>query len=83
MFPTCGLIPYPSHLPAILQRCYEHCAAEGGATFMGLQYGSQCWCGHRNGGDPTRNGVGRCEYTCPGDGNAMCGESKGAPSRGT
>ncbi|CAM9426140.1 unnamed protein product, partial [Pylaiella littoralis] len=54
------------------ERCHTHCTNEG-ATFMGLQYGSLCWCGFGEQGLYTGLGEGHCGYDCYGDGGEYCG----------
>lgn len=29
----------------VAQNCHEHCSKDAEATFFGLQYGDECWCG--------------------------------------
>ncbi|KAI0178051.1 WSC domain-containing protein [Pestalotiopsis sp. NC0098] len=52
--------------------CASACSAAG-YGIAGVEYGSECWCGHEldNGGSYV--GDGECSFTCPGDKYSFCG----------
>ena len=49
-----------------LEDCAFHCAAHGfgDETFKGVEYGSQCYCGHRLRGNPAKQPDSDCSMPC-------------------
>lgn len=54
-----------------LQTCLSACAQQG-ATYGGVEFGKECYCGKSlNGGSTLADSV--CSSTCPGGGSTYCG----------
>ena len=54
--------------------CMEHCMVEG-YKYIGLQYGSQCFCGNVVPPLSRRVPTNRCNTPCPGEAKENCGAS--------
>lgn len=54
--------------------CYVKLCASlcDGATYFGLQYSSECWCGDAS-ADVDKNGEATCDMSCAGDSSTSCG----------